>query len=303
MTCQVIIESPQGSVKARALLDSASSSSFVSERIAQSLHLHRQSQNAKICGIAGLTHGNAAQALTSFKIHFVYSPSKRFDVSAIIVPHVTCNLPVCPIVWNHGWGHLNDLKLADPEFGKPGRVDVLLGVEIFVDVVRQGWRKGSHDSPAAIETEFGWVLAGNTRGSECNVITSHHVSVLSGDDILRQFWEVEEKPMADNTLTSEERSVLNHFRHNHSRNSEGRFVVPLPKRPEAGVLGESRAKAVRRFTSLEKFLHARNQFKDVEKVIEEYFINQDAEKVPLADLEMPPTPCLLFSNARGSQRI
>ena len=175
------------------------------------LHLHRQSQNAKICGIASLTHGNAAQALTSFKIRPVYSPSKKFDVSAIIVLCVTCNLPVCHMVWNCGWDHLNDMKLADPEFGKPGRVDVLLSVEIFVDVVRQGRRKGSHDSPAAIEMGFGWVLAGNTRGSECNVITSHRMSALSGDDVLRQFWEVKEKPMADSTLTSEERSVLSHF--------------------------------------------------------------------------------------------
>ena len=123
---------------------------------------------------------------------------------------------MCPIVWNHEWEHLNGLQLVDSEFGKPGRVDVLLSVEIFMDVVRQGRRKGSHHSPAAIETEFGWVLAGNTCCSGSNVITSYHVSVLTGDDILRQFWEVKEKSIADSTLTSEERSVLSHFQANHS---------------------------------------------------------------------------------------
>ena len=39
MTCQVIVETPQGVVKARALLDTGSSASFVTECLAQSLHL------------------------------------------------------------------------------------------------------------------------------------------------------------------------------------------------------------------------------------------------------------------------
>ncbi len=55
MTCQVLVESPQ------ALLDSGSSASFASERIAQHLRLRRCSQSAKICGIAGLSSGSHNQ--------------------------------------------------------------------------------------------------------------------------------------------------------------------------------------------------------------------------------------------------
>jgi len=53
MTCQLMVKTPQGVVKARALLDAGSSASFVTERLAQSLHLRRLTQNAWICGIAG----------------------------------------------------------------------------------------------------------------------------------------------------------------------------------------------------------------------------------------------------------
>ena len=119
MACQVIMEPPQGSVKAHALLDSVSLLSFVPERIAQSLHLRHQSENAKICGIAGLTHDNSVQDVTSFNICSMYSPS-RFDVDAIIIPHVTCNLPVVPIVWSDGWDNLNDLQLATPNSANLG---------------------------------------------------------------------------------------------------------------------------------------------------------------------------------------
>ncbi len=203
MTCQVRVETPRGSVKAWALLDSASSASSISERLAQSLRLQRHPQNARICGIAGLAHGCRMQSLTNFKVSSARSPSRKFDVNAIVVPQVTCNLPVHPVTLNRDWKHLNGLRLADPEFGKPGRVDVLLGIETFVEVVRQGRRKGSHDSPTAIETEFGWVLAGSTGSVNSSTIVSHHASVLSGDDILRQFREVEEKPVANSTLTPE----------------------------------------------------------------------------------------------------
>ena len=51
MTCQVLVNN--SSVKAHALLDSASSTSFVSEHLAQSLCLPRFHHNIRISGIAG----------------------------------------------------------------------------------------------------------------------------------------------------------------------------------------------------------------------------------------------------------
>ena len=40
--------------------------------------------------------------------------------------------------------------------------------------------------------EFGWVLPGSADNiADLNTVTSHHVSVLTGDDILHQFWELE----------------------------------------------------------------------------------------------------------------
>ena len=68
MTCQVMVETPQGVIKARALLDTGSSASFVSERLAQSLHLRRFTQNAKIYGIAGLPHSDGKQSVTQFLV-------------------------------------------------------------------------------------------------------------------------------------------------------------------------------------------------------------------------------------------
>ena len=190
---------------------------------------------------------------------------------------------------NREWEHVKGLRLAEPEFGKPGKIDLLLGVETFVDIVRHGRRRGHHGSPTAIETSFGWVLAGNTNIQDTDTVPPHHVAVLTGDDLLRQFWELEERFVAHSTLTPQERAVINHFDVHHSRDTEGRFIVPLPKKPNLTKLGESRAQAVHRFLSFERIMHSKGQFEEVEKVIEEYFANKHAEPVPLTDLQKPPS--------------
>ena len=163
---------------------------------------------------------------------------------------------------------------------------MLLGVGIFLDVIRHGRRCGPQDTPTALNTEFGWVLAGNTGPqADAQLVITHLTSVLTGDDLLRKFWEVEEKTIADCTLTLEERCAVDHFNSHHSRNQDGRFVVPLPKRSMAPKLGESRSQAVRRFLSFERSMHSKGVFPEVQKVMEEYFQQQHAEEVPPADLE------------------
>ena len=286
MTCQVMVETPQGVVKARALLDTGSSASFVTERLAQSLHLNRFSQNAKICGIAGISHSDGKQAVTQFLVSSAHSPGVRYSVNAFIVPQITGNQPVCAISPNMSWKHIEGLTLADPEYHKPGRIDILLGVEVFVEVIRHGRRSGPQYTPTALNTEFGWVLAGNTSpqsGSE--LISTHLTSVVTGDDLLRRFWEVEEKAIANCELSLEERDALEHFHSTHSRDDQGRFIVPLPKRSVKTKLGESRSQAVRRFLSFERSVHSKGQFPEVQKVMQEYFDQQHAEEVPPEDLE------------------
>ena len=181
---------------------------------------------------------------------------------------------------------MQGIPLADPDFGLPRRIDILLGVDIFVEILRQGRRIGAPGSPSAFETEFGWVLAGKLDVNASNhSIVSHYVSVVTGDDLLRKFWEIEECPNDQSYLTPEERLVVQHFKDNHSRSEDSRFIVPLPKKPHAKSLGESRSQAVRRFLSLERSLHAKEQFDEFDSVMNEYFEKGHAELVPLDDLE------------------
>ena len=93
--CRVLVDAPDdSSVEARAILDSVSSASFVSQRLSQSLRLPRSRQGVQISGIAGLSHNSPLQAVASLSISAVRSPSKKLKVTAVIVPCVTCDLPL-----------------------------------------------------------------------------------------------------------------------------------------------------------------------------------------------------------------
>ena len=141
----------------------------------------------------------------------------------------------------------------------------------------------------AFETHFGWVLAGSTDScSSVSEVATHHISCATGDDLLQKFWETEETPLTEPALNPEERSAIHHFKANHTRTENGRFVVPLPRKGNVKPLGESRTQTVRRFLSLERNLHSKNQFKDFGTVMEEYFKLGHAEPVPCQDLEKSP---------------
>lgn len=169
MTCRVQVVAVDGSsTPARALLDSGSSTSFISERLAR---LPRTPHRAQIIGIGNLSHKSANQSVVRFKVSPIWPSERIFDVEAVVLPKVTCDLPVHPVRLDGNWKHLEGLQLADPDFGTPGRVDVLLGIDIFSSVLLQGRRHGGPNFPIALETCFGWVVTGNVQGNHPQRIT------------------------------------------------------------------------------------------------------------------------------------
>ena len=123
MTCRVLVITPGGqTTQARALLDSASSTSFVSERLAQLLRLPRRNHLARIAGIGGMSHRTFSQSVVNFRVAHTTSRGKSFEVQAIVLPKVTSELPHQPVAFDKRWTHLSGIQLADPDFGSPGHV-------------------------------------------------------------------------------------------------------------------------------------------------------------------------------------
>ena len=97
------------------------------------------------------------------------------------------------------------------------------------------------------------------RKSRCRHSTSHVCCVALDDDSLRRFWEIEDYNLQEpalspkeKRLSPEENRVMEHFDKYHTRDKDGRFVVPLPRKENVPPLGESKTQAIRTFKSLER---------------------------------------------------
>ena len=100
----------------------------------------------------------------SFTVSHVHGKGKKIHVPhAFVLPKVTPDMPANPIGSIRKWRHLKDLDLADPEYGTPSRIDVLIGADHYGEVLLHGRRWGPRGTPYAQRTCFGWVLAGPTR--------------------------------------------------------------------------------------------------------------------------------------------
>ena len=203
--------------------------------------------------------------MTQFLISSAHSPGMRYNVNAFIVSQITGNQPVRAVSLNQNCKHIQGLSLADPEYNKPGKIDILLGVDIFNEVIHHGWWSGPHNTHTALNTEFRWVLAGST-GAQNNtqLVSTHFTSIMTGDDLLCQFWKVEEKIVANCTLTPEERCALDHFNSYHSQDKEGRFIVLLHGNQtwRITVSGSSQ------FLSFERSIHSKGVFPEVQKAVQ-----------------------------------
>ena len=288
MTCQVKVVAPNGAVtKARALLDTGSSTSFISEHLVQLLRLSRKSCTSQVSGIGDVFY-HASRGVTRFHISRVKEGGITIPVQATILKKITTDLPSNSVRFKQGWDHLKKIELADPEFGTPAKIDLILGADVYNSVIRHGRRSGPPGSPTAHRTALGWVLAGTVHASGLIKQTNTCcVSSLVGDEALRAFWEIEDCKFAEPALSIEERAVVRHFEATHSRDALGRFIVHLPRKDDCPELGESRTMALKRFMNLERSLKAKGQFEEFAQVMNEYFELDHAELVPRESMSKP----------------
>ena len=252
ITCQVKVTASNGAVSiARALLDTGSLTLFISEHLVQLLQSSRRRSTSRVSGIGDILY-HASRGITQFHISRVKEGGISLPVQATILRRTTTDLPCSNVKFNQGWSHLKKVELADPEFGTPAKIDLVLGADVYNKVICHGRRSGSLGSPTAHWTAFGWVLAGTVHVSGPTQNTdSCCLSSVSSDETFRAFWEVEDCKFTEPALFMEERAVVNHFEETFARDERGRFIVHLLRKNDCPKLGESRTMAIKRLVNLE----------------------------------------------------
>ncbi|GFS67404.1 integrase catalytic domain-containing protein [Trichonephila clavipes] len=258
--------------------------------------------------ILGLDNKVAAYATKRVELQLSSHFSQDiFAVNALVVKELTCNLPNF-IVSKFDWPHINGLQLADPSFYISRPVDMILGADVFFDLILYGKISGTKNQPSALNSKLGWLLSGKVSTacqSEKKVISLINChALLDLQNQIAKFWEVESIPDASN-LSEEDQRVEKFYLDHTRRNRDGRYVVSLPFKND-NALGDSKVQAKRRFFSLENRLQANPELRDrYVKFMQDYEHLGHMQLVPNSELSKPSSKCFYlphFGVVRGTER-
>ncbi|XP_043264150.1 uncharacterized protein LOC122404277 [Colletes gigas] len=149
-------------------------------------------------------------------------------VDAYVVPRITTYAPES--LETLGYEAFQDLPLADPDLTTDQTIEVLIGADLYAQIMRPGFRRINAEGPIAQETAFGWVISGPTSavGKSQNPVRTLHCTVLESlDQAIRKFWEMEEIP-ATSVRTKSEEECEAFYKKTVVRDETGRFQVRLP---------------------------------------------------------------------------
>ncbi|GBM53571.1 hypothetical protein AVEN_60688-1, partial [Araneus ventricosus] len=152
---------------------------------------------------------------------------------------------------HYHWNHNQNLQLADPEFHISKPINIILGADIFFELMQGNQIKGAKNTPYAIDTKLGWVLCGkvSSRQSQNQFVSHHTTSNINLENDIQNFWELKSLPQ-ENSLSNEAKICEELYKSTLSRDDSGRYTVKLPFKPHH-KLGNSKSTAVKCFYSLE----------------------------------------------------
>ncbi|XP_062704331.1 uncharacterized protein LOC134286695 [Aedes albopictus] len=236
---------------ARALLDSGSQPSFISESLCQKLRLKRFKINSPVSGIGQSTvnvHFGVTLSLASrFGDH-------HFTLDCLVLPKLTVSLPSHHINVSR-WQIPRNLPMADPQFNISQKIDIIIGAELFFSLLEHQQISLAAGCPLLQKTVLGYIVCGKISDPALDppaVQTSHICTDDLLDKQLERFWEIDNFDVG-RSYTPDEQRCEDHFQQTVGRDTDGRYIVRLPLREDMlPMLGDSYQLAFRRLQSMEK---------------------------------------------------
>lgn len=265
-TARVKIIDENGQIhRCNTLLDSGSQSNFMTTSLRNKLGLRTSRVDLSVACI------NQSRIkiveTTKATIGSIHSKYKE-ELTFLVVPRITTHLPNESLDIEAA-NIPNDIPLADPEFHKPKRIDLLIGVDLFWDLICHEPTRHPH----LCKTKLGYIVSGKLpqqHKQRATLSCSLSTGTINIAQNLERFWEVEELP-EQSPLSAEEQACELHFKNTVQRSDNGRFIVAIPFKTSINTLGDSKELATKRFKSLERKLQTDEKMrKEYIKFMQEY---------------------------------
>lgn len=207
---------------ARALLDSGSQPSFVSEELCQRLNIKPKQLNSPVSCI-GQSTINVRNGV-SLLIASRYGNFKS-NLDCFVLPKLTDALPSCHIDVRH-WRIPQHLPLADPQFNISQGVDIIIGAELFYSLLENQQITLETGYPILQKTIFGYIVCGKVpeQAKFQSVVSSNLCIEQSTSFHLQRLWQ-KENINDGKTHTPDGQFIVNHFQYAVPSDDDGRHII------------------------------------------------------------------------------
>ncbi|XP_070168813.1 uncharacterized protein [Polyergus mexicanus] len=161
----------------RALLDQDSEMTFISESLAQLLRVKRIRMPISVSAVGGI-HAGTFQHATHILISPRNSLVPSFSTTALIMKSLTSYTPKQNVDIS-SLSYLSDLPRADADPTSLDPINIIIGADLYNDIILDGVRKGGVGQPIAQNSVLGWIISGPITSSTTN--NSSSPTILSGN--------------------------------------------------------------------------------------------------------------------------
>ena len=275
-TVPIILKNGDRSLRVNALLDEASTKSYVNSDVAAELGLKGKTEKVTINVLNGQIETFETKPV-SFELQNV-DGKVSFKVNAYTASRVTGDMNV--IDWNEyrmKWPHLRSIKFLLN--AKRPIVDVLIGLDCLdlhcaIEEVR-----GQPGEPVARLTPLGWTCIGNPYSAKTTKLVTHFArtyfirdqfEIEEINSNLKRFWEVEEASLGKPTPIVQIQDQLAMRKVDGSLHyDQNMYRVSIPWKEDKPMLPDNYSMALKRLQNTEKRLqkspNIRHAYSDIIK--------------------------------------
>ncbi|GFR09747.1 integrase catalytic domain-containing protein [Trichonephila clavata] len=247
-----------------AILDSGSQQSLCSFQAANVLGLKKQDFCATIAGVSGSCFSVRKRVSTEIS----NGDSFKRKLNFLFVPEITGCVPTQPFDLTK-MNLPQNITYADAEFNISKRIDILLGGEIFYELLKNKQIKLHDNSIILQDSVFGYIVTGSIQNDQssyyfCNFIQDQV------DKNLTKFWDLEAIGIKEESSSNPNDQAMQHFKSSVRFNS-GRYEVGFPWKRDKQELNDNFSVAENRAKSLAKrFIRDPTLFKQYFEILKEY---------------------------------
>lgn len=253
----------------RSLCDNGSQVNLISRESVKKLKIKPELSKTSFIGIGGNKLGSAMGKCT---LQIQIPKSKNYIEAEFFVVKAITNYS--PQEHNGEWKGIKD-NLADAEYNKPGKINALLGLGLWIKIAESEILKSPSSNAMAQKTKLGYVIfKTNENPYETqhpyvgSVITQESTDELSKQ--IRKLWELEKLEIRKFS-TTEEKQCEEIFQNYHRKDETGRYIVRIPFNEKLGELGKSKMIAIKQFFAMEAKMKRNKEFgEQYKKFMSEY---------------------------------